>query len=426
MSLRPKRLVVRSYQVGFGDCYLLTFDYGAKQKYVLIDFGSKALPESLKKGGGLKKIAADIRAECKGKLDAIVATHRHSDHISGFATTKKGDGPGDIIRSCNPGLVIQPWTEEPKARANAKGPVSKLTAKGLAVRTLDSVQAASAGLITELESLKGSITPPIYELAKGVADNNLSNPLAVANLAAMGKKGKSAHVYFGAKTKLERVLPGVTVRVLGPPTIKQSEKVQRQARRNEKEYWHLQARTAESVVHSPRGGLFPRYVRRGNPIDARWQRRRLAQLRASMTYELVRSMDKALNNTSVILLFKIGTKAYLFPGDAQFENWAFALSKPDVQADLKRTVLYKVGHHGSLNATPKTMWEYFKPTRGKKGKRGRLQTIVSTLAGPHNRPGTETEVPRRKLVAALKKDSDYFSTQSLGRKLKKDFAFQIR
>lgn len=51
MSMKPKKLTVKAYQVGFGDCFLLTFHYpvtaSAKtmQKHVLIDFGSTGRPK---------------------------------------------------------------------------------------------------------------------------------------------------------------------------------------------------------------------------------------------------------------------------------------------------------------------------------------------------------------------------------------------
>ncbi len=70
---------------------------------------------------------------------------------------------------------------------------------------------------------------------------------------------------------------------------------------------------------------------------------------------IVRTVDDALNNTSVILLFEAGTRRLLFPGDAQIENWSYALKHEDT-ADLREGLdqvdLYKVGHHGSRNATP--------------------------------------------------------------------------
>jgi hypothetical protein len=31
MALRPRRLIIRAYGVGFGDCLLLTFEYGHRE-----------------------------------------------------------------------------------------------------------------------------------------------------------------------------------------------------------------------------------------------------------------------------------------------------------------------------------------------------------------------------------------------------------
>ena len=67
-----------------------------------------------------------------------------------------------------------------------------------------------------------------------------------------------------------------------------------------------------------------------------------------------------MNNTSVILLFRIGKVSLLFPGDAQIENWQYALDNKANRQLLAGVDVYKVGHYGSLNATPKTLWEGFK------------------------------------------------------------------
>ena len=45
MANKPKSVEVRSYQVGFGDCFLLSFVYsGTDKRHVLIDFGTTGLP----------------------------------------------------------------------------------------------------------------------------------------------------------------------------------------------------------------------------------------------------------------------------------------------------------------------------------------------------------------------------------------------
>ena len=107
---------------------------------------------------------------------------------------------------------------------------------------------------------------------------------------------------------------------------------------------------------------------------------------------------------------------FVFPGDAQLENWQYALREaPDADATrarLKTARLYKVGHHGSLNATPKSLWNGFEH-RGPEAAPERLVTMLSTAADKHGSLARNTEVPRRVLVEALGTASDLHNTQSL-------------
>src|SRR5437868_2286326 len=106
MPIAPTSVSIRTYQVGFGDCFLLSFSYAsAKERHVLVDFGSTKLPPKAPKSR-MDDIAADIKTRTKGKLDGVVATHRHKDHISGFQTAKNGKWPGDVIRSLAPTVVV--------------------------------------------------------------------------------------------------------------------------------------------------------------------------------------------------------------------------------------------------------------------------------------------------------------------------------
>jgi hypothetical protein len=415
MAKSPESVTIRSYNVGFGDCFLLSFRYGPKtEKHVLIDFGSTGLPEGAPKSR-MMDIARDIKARTGGRLDAVVATHRHKDHISGFATNKGGTGTGDVIRSLKPRVVVQPWTEDPTLATDATSPKMKKFGTGTArqIAALRYMHGVSALLLQELARTR-SFSKPLREQLSFLGENNLANLSAVKNLMKMGP---NSYVFCGAKSGLEKVLPGMKITVLGPPTVKQTDTIKKQRSNDPDEFWQFQANAARFAV-SGNGGkptLFPRYVRSHGPtfpLETRWLIYHSRVTRGEQLLSLVRMLDKAMNNTSVILLFQSKGKSLLFPGDAQIENWQFALDNKEFVKLLERVNLYKVGHHGSRNATPKSLWKLFKNRSTSATGKTRLLSLMSTMAGVHGH-SVSTEVPRRTLVNALKRETSHFSTQML-------------
>ena len=117
--------------------------------------------------------------------------------------------------------------------------------------------------------------------------------------------------------------------------------------------------------------------------------------------------DDVLNNTSVILLLTVGDRSLLLAGDAQVENWSYALDRargengrratPELRKALATVELYKVGHHGSRNATPRRLVELWQSERD-----GReLCSVLSTKDNVFDET-VEGTVPKPELVSALK------------------------
>jgi beta-lactamase superfamily II metal-dependent hydrolase len=411
------------YNVGFGDCFLLTFHYGKTERHMLIDYGSTAAPKNVR-GKYMRDVANDIKGQCKGKLDVLVVTHRHRDHISGFST--QGDATGKIIASLNPIHVVQPWTEDPKAKPKALSATSSLYRKGKPAGK--SLTSYFLGSLEDMHRIAGTVArlaksdvlyagPETRKQLAFLGESNLKNLSAVKNLMAMGKKGE-AH-YVNAGMKLNSLLPGVAITVLGPPTLKQTESIRTMRSKDPNEFWQFRSFWASQSLAAramaAQRGLSLKTTSAGQrkkppSPNVRWFIEQSRQIHVDQTLELVRDLDNVMNNTSVILLFEIGNRKLLFPGDAQIENWSYALQQKKWQDLLKDVNLYKVGHHGSLNATPKSLWRLFRH-KGDEHARNRLETLCSTKAGKHGSTRSGTEVPRRVLVEELERDSDFRTTE---------------
>lgn len=113
---------------------------------------------------------------------------------------------------------------------------------------------------------------------------------------------------------------------------------------------------------APRPADLPASAHTVAPMGAEW--RRIDTDWLGVASEMALQMDSYTNNTSLALAIElVGTgKVLLFPADAQVGNWlSWDLIEPKFRdangnvvtaADLlRRTVFYKVGHHGSHNAT---------------------------------------------------------------------------
>lgn len=423
MAKKPSAVEIRAYQVGFGDCFLVTFVYGATdRRSVLIDFGTTELPAAggkrLKPSQHMPRIAEAIRTDCGGRLTALVATHRHADHISGFATDAATGKSGLIIKALRPKVVLQPWTEDPDAKTDATKATrdSNRTPKSF-TSGLDAMHDIARDVYAITQRPPAWMGPALRKELAFLGQDNIANKSAVQNLIAMGeaKGARAVWAHHGSTSGLDRLLPGVTVHVLGPPNLEQTEKIRKQRSRDPDQFWHLLAgpRSLQGANVLAHGLAHGKNGRASLPMEGRWFRQRLDRMRGDQLLQIVRQLDDQMNNTSLILLFEVGDKKLLFPGDAQIENWSYALQDADSAEQTRKLLagidVYKVGHHGSLNATPKKLlWENF--TKRGKGPDTRLRTVLSTLPGKHGKTANKTEVPRRPLLDALTKETSLLNT----------------
>jgi beta-lactamase superfamily II metal-dependent hydrolase len=408
-TIKPSSVRIRAYNVGFGDCILVSFDYRDEHRHVLFDCGSTKMPT---RNGpkDLLRVAQQIEKDCDGKLHMVVATHRHTDHISGFAGAS-----GKVLAALDPDLVVQPWTEQPDLQTDATSLPPPRQAKRRAVATLDNMHTVANYFAAAANRMpNANVSKSVTGQLGFLGETNIKNHAAVVALQSLGRR----HVYveFGSTIPSSRVLPGVKIDVLGPPSLTQSAAIAHQTSSDPDEFWHLAASSARALTTPDPRPIFPRAPKtKRAPQEARWLIPQLDRMDAEEQLALVRILDAAMNNTSVILLLDIKGTRLLFPGDAQIESWRYALhdapNAKQIRSRLASTRVYKVGHHGSLNATPKKLlWAGLK-NKSATATPKRLITVMSTLHGKHGSDTRGTEVPRSTLVDELEKHSTLYTTQ---------------
>ena len=320
------RIRVRMYRVGMGDCFLVSVIDGKTKKHILIDCGV----HSQSKFKGLKSAVQAIRDETEGKLAVVVATHAHADHISGFGTE------AETFNDFEVGQVWLPWLEnlsDPKAK--------KLHAKKEALAALLEAHLKLAG--ANADPLVESITLNALGAAGRSSTGNNAKALELLR-NGFGDKDRTKYLKAGEVIPNAGGITGLTVRVLAPSDDPEFLKKMTPP---ESQLYGLDE-NGEPIVDElkPFGD---RWQYEGDELEDDYREELIRQC-AMPLQALALSVDNYLNNTSLSLLFQFRGKSLLFPGDAQWGNWQSW--EADWESILGDITFYKVGHHGSHNATP--------------------------------------------------------------------------
>src|SRR5882762_121105 len=89
--LRGARARIRMYRVGLGDCFLLSVNDKGTIRHMLIDcgmFAGSRLDKNAVEKDLQIEIVKNIAGESGNKLDVVVVTHEHMDHVSIFNSAK--------------------------------------------------------------------------------------------------------------------------------------------------------------------------------------------------------------------------------------------------------------------------------------------------------------------------------------------------
>lgn len=392
------QVVVRLYRIGHGDCFLLAFPTKDKQKpvYVLIDCGYKP-GSSDPVGTSAKDICDNLRAATGGHIHVVVVTHEHQDHINGF-TAKN-------FKDIAFGQCWLAWTED-EEDALAKKLRKRFEARIKLVAQARMRLAAGGSSRDQLRRIDDFLE---FELGGDAAAFDPGAAFAAFGVAGQGANQRAMQfvrgnceddpVFLEPHEKPRRLpgVDGVRVFTLGPPRDEDLlHSLDPEGEEGFKKsgfalsttsgqlaaalgagatsamdtpfaaryraawpdglnqpFWAT--RYGGGTLQPPAGAAFPDEA----PSDAAW--RRIDSDWLYSAEELALDMNNDTNNGSLVLAFELseGGKVLLFAADAQRGNWISwsqgtwkdGQRRVTAQDLLSRTVLYKVGHHGSHNAT---------------------------------------------------------------------------
>jgi hypothetical protein len=362
---------IRMYRKWLGDCFLLTFRNGEDDTHIMIDCGVlSGTPEGRQK---VTQAVDDIRTETDGKLAALVVTHEHWDHVSGFS-----DAIESFKRFSSIGEVWAAWTEDPNQTiAKEKKQQNQLR--------FEAVQAAlhGWGSGSDDDQERGACVAALMNFMppEGFAAFSENTNAAMNNALLLGKQR------LLSPGDIVEHIPGLRVYVLGPP--KDTKALHKMLGTIGKDMYGLallpsQVATIQAFAAAAASQAYPSTLDRYVPFEphlhwdeAAWSSeqewkelaisyhsdsvRRIDRDWLNSAAELALQLDSYTNNTSLVLAFELADskEVVLFVGDAQVGNWktwvAVRSADANVSVDdlLARTVFYKVGHHGSHNATLK-------------------------------------------------------------------------
>lgn len=407
-AAQPPGVRVRMYRQGFGDCLLVELPGDKGEPFrLLIDCGVLwGTPDAT---GRMRKVVESLIAdtgghETGGFVDVLAVTHEHWDHVSGFAQahdlfSTNGRAKGKLAV----GEVWLAWTEDPADRlANLLraerqqqlrsliGFVEGLRAAGpLAALPLASGVANVLGYF----ALSATATADALDIAKSLAPNRYFRPsdppwqserASGVRIYALGPPPDAKKIRrLTSQSELYHQLAGTTMadaffaaaaRRFG--IAMDAETAEQQALQipfDRTEWLPLdgdgltaeieRVRTPEEVAKL-RTFFAEHYWGSGEDDGSDQSWRRIDDDWLGAATELALHLDAATNNTSLVLAIELvqSRKVLLFAADAQLGNW---LSWHDLEWKLdgdtvvkgrdliERTVFYKVGHHGSHNASLK-------------------------------------------------------------------------
>jgi hypothetical protein len=426
--------VVRMYRMGTGDCFIIKFFAGKVNTFtMMIDCGTWQ--------GTKKEIATyvnDLKVYTGNKIDLLVVTHEHKDHVYGFDACKElftnnfeikkiwmawteNDNPASAGDSLDD--KVKDWKREHGQRKKALNiAAEQFTTLFATEEKKQEAQNSPRGMAAFQLNYANSLNQ-FAELQFSARGADYVGSLEGMRIAKEELKPVEGITYYHPGQIIENIenAEGIRFYVLGPPTSIDSIKTESGPVGETFSHSHNNSKTDndafatallnlgasqlpasvlpfdESYIMENQQELY------SNPDEA-WRTIEHDWLNSAGALAL--RMNSATNNLSLALAIEfIDTgRVMLFPGDAEYGSWAswHDINWPTKGKDgkthltedlLNRTVFYKVAHHLSHNGTAKK--------RGVEMMKDKALIAMATLDYDRISDGWTGTMPNRDLVSDL-------------------------
>lgn len=397
--------------VELGDCFLLRFSKGSQHSHVLIDCGS--FRDGSESKARLKAIVASIKEQLDGKkLDVVIGTHQHMDHLSGFVFE------GEAFQNIGIEQVWLPWLDDPadqdaiEVQQQHHGLVKLVARLPQELRGLHKNTPLSAQHSASLEKIEAVLgfygigpdafaakDPPIVpaegvKFLKSAGENppEYLSPGQVLDLPGLPPDTVKVYVLGPPKdyNAIKKTEPGAgetfdpklamtlenaqhflsALRLDAEPEDADSNPEEDNFPFNKNEKVYLEKKFYDQYCDDKILGLLKKTAIYQEYQSPKQQWRTIEDNWIDQAENMALFLNDFTNNSSLVLAFELvkAKKVLLFVGDAQTGNWRSwmdvkwpdGIAKQKTDQLLANTVFYKVGHHASHNATFKPAFEKMK------------------------------------------------------------------
>jgi beta-lactamase superfamily II metal-dependent hydrolase len=374
-------ITLRAYNVLFGDALLVSWDEDDGVHHAWVDFGNFHNDAN----AVFEKVYSDVLKRTGGRIDLLVITHRHLDHMEGFYSLRKRFKADFTIERL--------WYAHVSPSLDHVFEIAERSLRGMLPASIPDGDSDIGRVFRNNFGAKGDkIRQQMAAILKeiGVPASRvfkIHRDLDLKQARPPGVKKLGIEVFGPEKNSnryLQPLAHALQMRGIAISAVSGRSRG-----------------TTENPFAGARAVPF-----RKSPLAGLADLARLRRQLQNGGLNVLAAVDTTRNNTSIVMRLTHGSAQLLLVGDAEEMSWEIMRKNG---ASLKADVI-KVGHHGSINASPDWSFTAVMPTR--------LAGNAAVISTDHERFTGENEVPKDTVLngwrGRLKSRSRLFRTDAKG------------